>query len=145
MRWRSATPRPTSPKLRRALNRLARVPLPAGREALLASAVLGARVAGLLGADDHAEDRVDARLRGIGAVRRRDGGMLDPDRRGDLAGAAGWGYAGVRGVAMPGTGSVNAREYSPEELRTLEEAARSVGLGTSKAAEPLGARPSTST
>lgn len=114
-----------------------RVPLPGDEEMLLASAALGARVAGLLGAEGYADGAGVRGPRGLGSVRRRDKGMLDPGR-GDLAVTAGWGYAGTGGIAMPGGGELRARDYSPEERRGIEEAARSFDLGLDEALDLLG-------
>jgi predicted helicase len=116
-----------------------RMPLPGDEEMLLASAALGGRVVGLLGADGYADGAGVQSPRGLGSVWRRDGGMLDPGR-GDLAVTAGWGYAGTGGIAMPGGGELTSRAYSPEERRGIEEAAQSFNLKLSEALELLGER-----
>jgi hypothetical protein len=47
------------------------------------------------------------------------GGQLNPDQ--ELALTAGWGHAGKEGVTMPGKGKIQKREYSADELKTLDQ------------------------
>jgi len=101
-----------------------RIPLPATRDALLASAELGRQVAALL----DVEESVDAvssgairhELRPLGVLAAVSGGQLDP-AAGDLALTAGWGHAGKGGVTMPGRGRVVERSYSDDELAAFRE------------------------
>jgi hypothetical protein len=99
-----------------------RVPLPASKKALLASAELGKQVAALLDIESRVKDvttgAIRAELKAIGIVARSGGGRLDPDA-GDLDVTAGWGHGGKGGVTMPGGGRSAEREYSPEELAAL--------------------------
>ncbi len=82
-----------------------RVPLPAGKETLLASAELGRQVAALLdteqGVTGVTAGTIRPELRSIAPIARVGGGGLDPDA-GDLAVTAGWGHGGKGGVTMPG-------------------------------------------
>ena len=76
-----------------------RVPLPASREALVASAALGRRVAALLDTETAVPSvttgRIRADLQDIAAITRAAGGALQPH---EFALTAGWGYAGPGGV-----------------------------------------------
>ena len=108
-----------------------RIPLPATRDALLASAELGRRVATLL----DVEEPVDAvttgsvrhELRPLGVLTSATGGQLDPSA-GDLAVAAGWGHAGQGGVTMPGRGRALERPYTDAELAAFREGLADLGL-----------------
>jgi hypothetical protein len=108
-----------------------RLPLPADREALLASAALGRRVADLLDPERPVPGvtagTIRPELRLLGRVTRVGGGNLDPSA-GDLELTAGWGYAGQGGVTMPGQGRVAERGYAPEEVVALREGAGTLGL-----------------
>jgi hypothetical protein len=97
-----------------------RVPLPASRADLLASADLGRRVAALL-APEAAVDGVTAgkvppALRLLGGPTRLDGGQLSGD---DFAVTARWGITGKGGVTMPSTGRVTERPFTPAETAAL--------------------------
>ncbi len=109
-----------------------RVPLPASKEALLASAELGRQVAALLDTESPVKGitagTIRPELRAIGTVARSGGGKLDPDA-GDLDVAAGWGHAGKGGVTMPGKGRAIERDYSPEELSALSPLSPNGGEG----------------
>ncbi|MDQ2787500.1 MAG: DNA methyltransferase, partial [Chloroflexota bacterium] len=94
-----------------------RVPLPADREMLLASAALGRQVAALLDTEQAVPGvttgTIRPELRGIGPIRRVDGGQyMQPD---DLAVTAGWGHGGKGGVTMPGKGRLVARDSTADE------------------------------
>lgn len=86
-----------------------RIPLPAKRDALLASAELGKRIAALLDVDAPAEGvtagAIDPAYRDIGVIHGADGQSLDLEA-GDLEVTAGWGHAGKAGVVMPGRGRI---------------------------------------
>jgi len=87
-----------------------RIPLPAKREDLIASAQLGRRVAALLDTE-RAVDGVTAgnilpELRTLGVVRHIEGKQLTED---DFKVTAGWGHAGKGGVTMPGKGRIEER------------------------------------
>lgn len=99
-----------------------RVPLPAKKKALLASAELGRRVAALLDTEKPVEGvtcgKMDPRLTKLGVIRKVGGGALDPDA-GELDMTAGWGHAGARGVCMPGRGQVEERVMKGAEQAGL--------------------------
>lgn len=86
-----------------------RVPLPATRALLVASADLGRKIAALLDTEAPVvgvtSGNVRDDLKGIAVVSRAGGGTLDPGK-GDLALTAGWGHAGKGGVTMPGKGRI---------------------------------------
>ena len=88
-----------------------RIPLPASRAHLFASAALGKQIAALLDSDiplpgvTSGEIRPD--LKSIARLRRVDESQIDP-QRGDLALTAGWGHSGKDGVVMPGQGKIVA-------------------------------------
>src|SRR5690606_21817955 len=88
-----------------------RIPLPASREALEASAALGRRVADLLdtekGVPGVTEGSIDPALKPVGVVTKAGGGQLAES---DLAVTAGWGHGGKGGVTMPGKGKLDARK-----------------------------------
>lgn len=113
-----------------------RIPLPETREQLVASADLGRQLAALLNPETEVPGvttrEIRPELRVIGSVQRTDGGQLDPDA-GNLAVTAGWGYAGARGVTMPGRGRAEERQYTAAEREAL--AAGGARLGLSAAAD----------
>jgi Type ISP C-terminal specificity domain/N-6 DNA Methylase len=84
-----------------------RIPLPASREALLASASLGREVAALLDTEvpvpGVTSGAVRAELQSIAKVSRVGGGQLKTE---ELALTAGWGSGGSGKPVMPGTGRV---------------------------------------
>ncbi|MDG4597163.1 MAG: N-6 DNA methylase [Candidatus Contendobacter sp.] len=86
-----------------------RIPLPADRDTLLASAELGRQIAALLDVDRPVTGvtagKIRPELRTVGAMYRVGGGSIDPDD-GELAVTAGWGYSGKSGVTMPGKGRI---------------------------------------
>ncbi len=118
-----------------------RIPLPAGREVLAASASLGRRVAALL----DAEGRVPGvtampfrpELKVIGGVSRAGGGLLGADPE-DLAITVGWGHPGGVGKVMPGRGKVVRREYEPGEIEAIRQGAGALGIAGERALELLG-------
>lgn len=99
-----------------------RIPLPAKKKALMASATLGRQIAALLDTENAVEGvttgKTDARLRDIGVICRVEGGSLDPDQ-GHLDVTAGWGHAGKDGVCMPGADKAQMRFQDDEELRRV--------------------------
>lgn len=93
-----------------------RIPLPATREALLASAALGRQVAGLLDTESPVpgvtSGTIRAELKTIAIVSRVSGGALKPE---EFALTAGWGSGGQGGITMPGKGKLEARVAAPDE------------------------------
>lgn len=89
-----------------------RIPLPAKREALLASAELGKQIAALLDVDTPVPGVtggiVAPEYRDLGVIQRTDGKPLNLEA-GDLELTAGWGHAGKAGVVMPGRGKITER------------------------------------
>ena len=116
-----------------------RIPLPATRETLLASAALGRQVAALLDTETPVE-RVTAgkprpELKGVGVVARVGGGSLTAA---ELEVTARWGVAGKGGVCMPGKGKLRERSYTEDERQALREGAAALGLDESAALACLG-------
>ena len=89
-----------------------RIPLPATKDLLLASADLGQQIAALLDTETPVagvtSGKIRDELKNIGVIARAGGSTLDPDK-GDLALTAGWGHAGKGGVTMPGRGKLETR------------------------------------
>lgn len=109
-----------------------RIPLPASKDAFLASAGLGSKIAALLNTEPEIEGVTTGTIRpelaALGVISRAGGGQLDAKR--DLAVTAGWGHAGKGGVTMPGKGKVFERDFSKEELASLGSAAELLGPQT---------------
>jgi hypothetical protein len=106
-----------------------RVPLPATRAALLASAELGRQIAALLDTETPAPNFTGNALRAIADITRAGGGKLHPED-GDLDVTAHWGYGGKEGVTMPGKGKLVERDYTTEEKASLGETAALLGATT---------------
>ena len=96
-----------------------RIPLPASRDALLASAALGQQIAALLDTEHPVpgvtQSPVRPELKPIAVLARAGGGSLNPTA-GDLDVTAGWGHAGKDGVTMPGRGRVVERPRQTFEV-----------------------------
>jgi len=108
-----------------------RVPLPADRDMLLASAALGRHVAALLDTKQPVPGvttgAIRPELREIGLLRRVDGGnYMQPD---DLAVTAGWGHGGKGGVTMPGKGRLTTRDYTAAEHTAINSPLPQAGEG----------------
>ena len=86
-----------------------RIPLPATKDALLASAALGRQVAALLDTETPVAGvtagKISDDLKAVAVFTRTDGRPVNPDA-GDLELTAGWGHAGKGGVTMPGRGKI---------------------------------------
>jgi hypothetical protein len=96
-----------------------RVPLPATKDALLASSALGRQVAALLDTETPVAGvtagKISEDLKALAVFTRTDGQPVNPDA-GDLELTAGWGHAGKGGVTMPGRGKIetsNAERPTP--------------------------------
>jgi REP element-mobilizing transposase RayT len=98
-----------------------RIPLPASKEALLASAELGRIVAALLDTETPVPGvtagTIPDDLKSIAVFTRVDGQPVNPDA-GDLDLTAGWGHAGKAGVTMPGKGKISRTGGPPVECPT---------------------------
>ncbi|MBI4917901.1 MAG: N-6 DNA methylase [Acidobacteria bacterium] len=118
-----------------------RIPLPASRDLLEASAALGCQVAALL--DTEAEvagvttGTVRPELRVLGGVASASGGALNP-AAGDLAVTAGWGHPGKGGITMPGKGRLLERAYTAAERDAIGRGAAPLGLSPEQAFTLLG-------
>jgi len=101
-----------------------RIPLPAERDALLASAALGRQVAALLDTETPVDGVTAGKprpeLKTVGVVTRVGGGSLNPAAELDVT--ARWGVAGKGGVCMPGKGKAVERKYAAEELQAFAAA-----------------------
>ncbi len=103
-----------------------RIPLPAGRKVLEASAALGERIAALL--DTEAEvagvttGKVSPLLKMVAPTTKTGGSEID------LAMTAGWGHAGKDGVVMPGKRKTSERMYDQDEVKAIETEALARGL-----------------
>ena len=99
-----------------------RIPLPANREDLLASAELGRRVAALLDTEREVAGvtagSVRPELRTVGVAAHIGGKQFQDD---DFKVTAGWGHGGKDGVTMPGKGKVERRGYSERELEAMAD------------------------
>jgi hypothetical protein len=118
-----------------------RVPLPASKDALAASAALGREVAALLDCEQDVRcvtvSPVRPELRPIGVISAACG-TLDPGS-GDLDVTAGWGHGGKGGVTMPAKGKLVEREYAPEERAAFAEGAAVMGISAADLTALLGA------
>ena len=97
-----------------------RIPLPASKPVLVASAALGREVAALLDPEG-ALPNVAKGMKSVGLINAAEG-TLDPDA-GDLELTAGWGHAGKGGVTMPAKGKITVREMTPGERGAMPEGA----------------------
>jgi hypothetical protein len=99
-----------------------RIPLPADRKALEASAALGEQIAALL--DNEANvpgvtcGEIAPLFKTIGLITKAGGGQLDA-AGGDLAVTAGWGHFGNEGAVMPAKGKCVQRPYDADEMRAI--------------------------
>jgi len=97
-----------------------RIPLPAKKKALLASAELGRRVAALLDTEEPVDrvscGRIRPELKGIAVISKVGGGELSPEK-GDLDLTAGWGHGGKGRACMPGKGKYEERTTKDERQK----------------------------
>ena len=97
-----------------------RIPLPATRKALEASAALGRQIAALLDVAQSVKGvttgKIAPELKTIGLITHVEGKQInDAD---DLAITAGWGNPGRGGITMPAGGDARCREYAQDERQT---------------------------
>ncbi len=108
-----------------------RIPLPASKDLLLASAELGRKIATLLDTETPVAGVTDSKprpeLRIIGAAATADGKPLNREA-GDFDVTAGWGHGGKGGVTMPGKGRMIPRDYIAAERAAIEQGASELGL-----------------
>ncbi|MGH9849919.1 MAG: type ISP restriction/modification enzyme, partial [Blastocatellia bacterium] len=108
-----------------------RIPLPASKDLLLASAELGRKVAALLDTETAVagvtSGSIRAELKVIGVAATADGKRLNREA-GDFDVTAGWGHGGQRGITMPGKGRMIPRDYTATERAAIEQGARELGL-----------------
>jgi hypothetical protein len=113
-----------------------RVPLPAARKALEASAALGGQIAALLDTETEVPGVTVGKfaplLKTIGTTTKVGEGVLD------LAVTAGWGHPGKGGVVMPAKGRRSERAYDAEELTAVEAEAATRGMAAQDAIRRLG-------
>ena len=108
-----------------------RVPLPAERERLLASAELGRQVAALLDPETKVEGvtsgKLSPALKTIGQPTKVGGGNFTDD---DYAVTARWGIAGKGGITMPAKGRVLSRPFDAAERTALGDSLALLGEET---------------
>jgi len=117
-----------------------RIPLPESKDVLLASAALGAQLAGLLnteaGVKAVTSGPIRREMKVIGGVTVAGGKALDTAK--DLQIEAGWGHEGKGGITMPGKGKLVERDYTNEEREAISEGAAALGLTPEQALMQLG-------
>ena len=108
-----------------------RIPLPARKDLLLASAELGRKVAALLDTETPVagvnSGSIRAELKIIGVAAAANGNPLNREA-GDFDVTAGWGHGGKGGIAMPGKGKMTPRDYSAAERAAIEQGISELGL-----------------
>jgi hypothetical protein len=118
-----------------------RIPLPADRDRLLASAALGHSLAALLHPDTPVPGvttgTMDQAFKAIAGIAAVDGGQLDKEA-GDFDLTVGWGHAGKGGVTMPGRGRLVERDYTADERAAIAATAEACGLSLEDALARLG-------
>lgn len=115
-----------------------RIPLPDTEAAILKSAGIGARVARLLDPQSPVFVPTDdpTLLLSVGILSTTDRRQLDPSV--DLGVTARWGIAGKDGITMPSTGRADERDYTDDELESIAERARMLGMSAETAVALLG-------
>jgi hypothetical protein len=113
-----------------------RVPLPATRKALEASAALGEQLAALLDTETEVPGVTTGKFapvfKTLGPTTKIGDGVLD------LAVMAGWGHPGKGGVVMPARGRLSERAYDAEELKAIEAEATTRGMAAKDVIRLLG-------
>ena len=116
-----------------------RIPLPAKREDLIASALLGRRVADLLDTEKQVAGvtagKLSEVLRTICTASHAEGLQFQDD---DFSVTANWGYGGAKSVTMPGKGKTNKRDYTESELEALTKTGGELGLSREEMLKVLG-------
>lgn len=118
-----------------------RIPLPADRKALEASAALGEQVAALLDTEADAVGVTGGKIaplfKTIGLITKVRGGAIDPSGD-ELAVTAGWGHYGQEGKIMPAKGKLAERPYDEDEANVVDAEAAARGLSAKDARRLLG-------
>lgn len=118
-----------------------RIPLPAARKSLEASAALGEQVAALLDTETDVPGvtagKIGPLLKTIGLITKVGGGQLDAAGS-DLVVSAGWGYKGKEGVTMPAKGKLSERPYDTAEAEAIEADATARDMSAQDARRLLG-------
>ena len=116
-----------------------RIPLPAKREDLIASAALGKRVADLLDTEKQVAGitagKLSEAMRTICVAAHAAGAQFQDD---DFRVTANWGYGGKGGITMPGKGKTNLRDYSETELAALIKTGEEINLKPEEMLKILG-------
>jgi len=115
-----------------------RIPLPRNAELLRASAKLGKRLAALLDADQVpgiTKAPLRPEIQFIGRLRRSSGEAFDPTD--DLEIDQGWGRPQQGGV-FPGLGRVVIRDYTDDEVDSIERGGAGLGMKREKLLELIG-------
>jgi len=113
-----------------------RIPLPASRKALEASAALGEQIAALLDTETDVpgitKGKISAFLKTVAPTTKIGGAEID------LAVTAGWGHAGKDGVVMPAKGKLSERMYAQDEIKAVEAEAAACGMAAKDVVQLLG-------
>jgi hypothetical protein len=116
-----------------------RIPLPATREALEASAALGRQIAALLDVTQPVKGvtsgTIRPELKAIGLITHVEGRQINDQA--DLAVTAGWANPGHGGITMPATGKAVRRDFTADESRSMGVSPMGVA-GVSPACPPAG-------
>jgi hypothetical protein len=118
------------------------IPLPNSKELLLASANLGRSLAHLLDSETVegvTTGEIRKELRAIGSVTKADGTAINLDK-GDLDLISDWGYMGIDGAIMPGSGRFILRNYSSEEITDTLEGGATLGFSSEEIFKLLGSK-----
>ena len=122
-----------------------RVPLPADRKTLEASAALGEQIAALLNTEADVSGvtcgKIAPGLKTIGLITKAGGGQLDAAGS-DLAVTADWGHKGKEGRTMPAKGKLIEREYDKVEANAIQAEATARGMSPKDAVRLLGPKTS---
>jgi hypothetical protein len=119
-----------------------RIPLPAAREALEASAALGEHIAALLDTEAEVPGVTCAKIapvfKTIGLITKTGGGQLD-SAGSDLAVTARWGiYQPKAGAVMPGEGQRQERRHDDDEAKAIDAEAIARGMAARDVIRLLG-------
>ncbi len=118
-----------------------RIPLPATKQALEASAALGREIAALMDTEKPVakvtSGTLRAEMKALALVSRVGGGAVNPSA-GELEVRARWGRGGQGEATMPGPGRLTERTYTLDERAAIEAGAAARGLTAQQAFDCLG-------